>query len=47
MVCDEIIKQLERKMNRKLTPAEKKKVQEKLHHSETSEHPKEEECVAC
>jgi hypothetical protein len=46
MVCEQMIKQLEENLRRKLTPAEKKKVQEKLHHSESSEHKQEEEPIA-
>jgi len=45
MVCEQMIKQLEKNFGRKLTPAEKKKVQEKLHHAETSEHRQEEEPI--
>jgi len=49
MVCDKIINKLEQKLGRKLNPTERKKVQEKLHHTETSEseNKHEEECIAC
>ena len=46
MVCDKIIQQLEQKIKRKLTPEERKKVQEKLHHTESSEYKHEEELIA-
>ena len=45
MVCEERIKQLEKRLNRKLTSAEKKAVQEKLHHCEAHSHPQEEEPI--
>jgi hypothetical protein len=45
MVCEQKIKELERRLNRKLTPAEKKAVQEKLHHNEAHTHEQEEEPI--
>jgi hypothetical protein len=48
MTCDQKIKELERRMNRRLTPAERKAVQEKLHHNEIHEHEhQEEEAIVC
>lgn len=47
MVCELVIKELERRLNRRLTPEEKKKVEEKMHHSEIFEHPREEEPIVC
>jgi hypothetical protein len=43
MVCQQKIKELERRMKRKLTPAERKAVEEKLHHNEIHKHEREEE----
>ena len=37
MVCELLIKQMERNLGRKLTKEEKKKVEEKMHHSEIDE----------
>ena len=37
MVCEEMIKQMERRLKRKLTKDEKKKVEEKMHHAEITE----------
>jgi hypothetical protein len=45
MVCELIIKQMERKLKRKLTPQEKKKVEEMAHHSK-AEHKSYEEIQA-
>ena len=45
MVCEQIIKNMERKLGRKLNPKEKKKIEEKMHHSEISESKMEEELV--
>ena len=47
MTCWEMVKQLEKALNRKLTKEEKKKVEERMHHNESYEHPKEEEAIAC
>jgi hypothetical protein len=47
LVCEERIKELEKRLGRKLTKEEKKKVQEKLHHNEAHEHPIEEEAITC
>jgi len=47
MVCEEKIMELERRLGRKLSAEEKRKVEEKLHHSEISEYPLEEEPIAC
>jgi len=46
MVCELIIRQMERKLNRKLTKEEKRKVEEKMHHSEISDNKREED-LAC
>lgn len=45
MVCEQRIKEMEKVLNRKLTPEEKKKVEEKCHHNEIYEHPREEEPI--
>lgn len=45
MVCEEFIKNMERKLGRKLNPQERKKIEEKMHHSEISEDKREEEMV--
>jgi hypothetical protein len=45
MVCEEKIKELERRLKRKLTPAEKRAVQEKMHHNEAHYHEHEEEPI--
>jgi hypothetical protein len=34
MVCEQVLKNMEKILNRKLTPEERKKVKEKMHHSE-------------
>ena len=34
MVCEQFIKEFEKRLGRKLTKEEKKKIQEKMHHSE-------------
>jgi DNA recombination-dependent growth factor C len=47
MVCEQKIKELERQLGRRLTKEEKKRVQEKMHHNESYEHPVEEEAIAC
>ena len=45
MVCEIRIKELERALGRKLTPEEKKKVQERMHHTEQAEIKPEEEMI--
>ena len=45
MVCEQVIKNMERKLGRKLNSAERRKVEEKMHHSEISEDKQEEELV--
>lgn len=47
MVCEIKIKELEKQLDRKLTPLEKRKVEEKLHHNEIGHHNRmeEEECI--
>jgi len=47
MVCEEFIKNMERRLGRKLNPQERKKVEEKMHHSEIDEdrHKQEEELI--
>jgi len=40
MVCEEIIKQMEQRLKRKLTKEEKKKVEEKAHHAEIHDNEK-------
>lgn len=45
MVCELMIKEMERKLKRKLTPQEKKKVEEKMHHSEINDNKTEEDLV--
>jgi len=45
MVCELLIKEMERKLKRKLTKEEKKKVEEKMHHSEVNEDRREEDLV--
>jgi hypothetical protein len=49
MVCQTKIKELEKKLKRKLTPVEKKRIEELMHHTESSEHKhrKEEEPIPC
>lgn len=47
MVCEELIKQMEKQLGRKLTSKEKRAIEEKMHHNEMHEHPKEEEAIAC
>ena len=37
MVCEKIVAEFEKKLNRKLTNVEKKKIEEKCHHNEISE----------
>lgn len=45
MVCEQFIKNMERKLKRKLNPQEKKEIEEKMHHSEINKDEKEEELV--
>jgi len=49
MACEIAIAQLEKLAKRKLTPAEKKRVQDIMHHTEISgeKHKHEEELIAC
>ena len=42
MVCELRIKQLERRLGRKLTEKEKKEIREEMHHSEIEDNEKEE-----
>ena len=45
MVCEEMVKELERRLKRKLTPEEKKLVEERMHHSEIYHTNREEELI--
>jgi len=45
MVCELIIKEMERKLKRKLTKEEKREVEEKMHHSEINDNKTEEDLV--
>jgi hypothetical protein len=45
MVCEEFIKNMEKRLKRKLTIEERKKVEEKMHHSEASQDKNEQEVV--
>jgi len=45
MVCEQKIKELEKKLNRKLTPREKAEVERRMHHNEAHHHNHEEECI--
>jgi hypothetical protein len=47
MVCEQKIKELERRLKRKLTPKEKAEVERKMHHNELGHHNRmeEEECI--
>jgi len=42
-----MVEQMEKKLGRKLTPAEKKKLEELMHHNEYFPHSHEEEPIAC
>jgi len=45
MVCEQMIREMERKLRRKLTPEEKRRVEDKCHHSEINHTNKEEELI--
>jgi len=45
MVCEQKIEEMEKMLGRKLTPEEKRKVEEMMHHNESHNHPREEEPI--